>query len=38
MKRHPVLFVGVAVIYYVRVQQANGEVAWGSPMWIELTE
>ena len=22
--------------YYVRVQQANGELAWGSPMWIEL--
>jgi hypothetical protein len=21
--------------YYVRVQQANGELAWGSPMWIE---
>jgi hypothetical protein len=20
--------------YYVRVQQANGELAWGSPMWI----
>jgi hypothetical protein len=24
--------------YYVRVQQANGEVAWGSPMWIELAK
>ncbi len=22
--------------YYVRVQQADGELAWGSPMWIEL--
>jgi len=21
--------------YYVRVQQVNGELAWGSPMWIE---
>jgi hypothetical protein len=22
--------------YYVRVQQANGELAWGSPMWIHV--
>src|SRR5262249_40607657 len=22
--------------YYVRVQQADGELAWGSPMWIAL--
>jgi hypothetical protein len=22
--------------YYVRVQQADGELAWGSPLWIEL--
>jgi hypothetical protein len=22
--------------YYVRVQQSDGELAWGSPMWIEL--
>src|SRR5205807_1627836 len=22
--------------YYVRVQQANKEIAWGSPMWIEV--
>ena len=21
--------------YYVRVQQADGELAWGSPMWID---
>lgn len=24
--------------YYVRVQQADGEIAWGSPMWIEYTK
>jgi len=24
--------------YYVRVQQARGELAWGSPMWIEYTK
>jgi hypothetical protein len=24
--------------YYVRVQQADGELAWGSPMWIELAK
>jgi hypothetical protein len=22
--------------YYVRVTQADGELAWGSPMWIEV--
>jgi hypothetical protein len=22
--------------YYVRVQQADGEIAWGSPLWIEV--
>ena len=22
--------------YYVRVQQDDGELAWGSPMWIDL--
>jgi hypothetical protein len=21
--------------YYVRVEQADGQLAWGSPMWIE---
>jgi hypothetical protein len=24
--------------YYVRVQQADGELAWGSPMWIEYAK
>ncbi len=24
--------------YYVRVQQADGEIAWGSPMWIEVAK
>jgi hypothetical protein len=24
--------------YYVRVQQADGEIAWGSPMWIETAK
>ena len=23
--------------YYVRVEQADGELAWGSPMWIDYT-
>ena len=22
-------------LYYVRVLQANGEVAWGSPVWVK---
>ena len=22
--------------YYVRVQQADNELAWGSPMWIDF--
>jgi hypothetical protein len=24
--------------YYVRVQQADGEIAWGSPMWVEYVK
>ncbi len=26
------------VYYYIRVEQENGHIAWGSPIWIDLTE
>jgi hypothetical protein len=28
--------VGRAAWYYVRIEQANGEIAWSSPMWITV--
>ena len=24
--------------YYIRVQQSDGELAWASPLWIEMTK
>ena len=29
---------GRAALYYVRIEQTDGEVAWSSPVWITCTK